>query len=159
MKISKKSITVQRQTLDEKIKPLNVLKKLARPRSGWIKAIRGALGMTTRQLGFRLGVTHQVILRMEKREMAGAVTLEALEKAAHAMNCKLIYAIVPNDSYSSLDEILDERAMGIARRIASGVDHSMKLENQSVNEKNKKEQIRRLANNLKANLDPRIWEE
>ncbi len=158
MKVAKKTTTLQRKTLEPKLNQLKLLLDITRPRSGWLKAIRGALGITTRQLGRRLGSTHQVILRQEEREITGAVTLESLDRAARAMGCRFVYALVPEPRYGSLEAILDERARSLARTLAKDVSHSMKLENQGVDIGNTEAQIERLAQDLKAKLDPRIWE-
>src|SRR4051794_39688780 len=78
MKTAKKAVITQRQILESKVNSLKLLLDQPRPRSGWLKAIRGALGITTRQLGARLGTTHQVVVRQEERETKGTVTLESL---------------------------------------------------------------------------------
>ena len=46
-----------RKQLDKRLNILQNVDVLARPPRGWIKAIREALGMTTAQLGNRLGVS------------------------------------------------------------------------------------------------------
>ncbi|MEO5970060.1 MAG: mobile mystery protein A [Bdellovibrionia bacterium] len=158
MKVAKKTTINQLKAMENKLKPLKQLGELPRPRSGWLKAIRGAMGMTTRQLGSRLGTTHQTIMRQEEREILGAVTLDSLDRAARAMKCRLVYAIVPESQYGSLEAILDERAHALARRLAKGVDHSMKLENQGVDRVETEDQIESLAQELKSKLDPRLWE-
>jgi len=158
MKTSKKSVLTQRKILETKLKPYLELKELAPPRSGWIKAIRGALGITTRQLGNRVGTNHVGILRLEDRETQGAVTLKSLEKVARAMNCKVVYAIVPEGNYETLEAILDERANRLAERIIREVTHTMKLEDQSVTPEATQGHIQELASSLKTQLDPRLWE-
>lgn len=82
-----------------------------RPPKGWIRAIRDALGLTVRQLARRMGKTHSVVVRLEGSEAANTITLASLRAAAEAMDCTLIYAIVPNRS-------LTETARGRATAIA-----------------------------------------
>ncbi|HYX32018.1 MAG TPA: mobile mystery protein A [Oligoflexus sp.] len=156
MKLSKKNIQTQQKILDKKIKDLILLKNIPRPRSGWLKAIRTGLGISTRQMGERLGVTHQVILRMEKGEMEGSATLESLQKVAHAMDCKFIYAILPA-KHESLNALLEEKALILAKRITKEVSHSMKMEGQGVDHQSMDDQINQLAKELKEALDPRLW--
>jgi len=158
MKTSKKASHTQRKLLDTKLKSLETTRTLSIPRSGWIKAIRGALGLTARQLATRLKTDMSTIIRMESRETRGAVTLETLERTARAMNCRLIYAIVPDPSYTSLESILDERALDLAKKMAHQVSHSMRLEDQGVGAMTTEDQIKQLAEQLKAKLDPRLWE-
>lgn len=46
-----------RRELDRKFAAANLDPIVARPRSGWIRAVRGALGMSQEALAVRLGVT------------------------------------------------------------------------------------------------------
>jgi predicted DNA-binding mobile mystery protein A len=103
--------------------------KLARPNQGWIRAIRQALGMTAEQLGRRLGVTQATLSGLEASEINGSIRLATLRKAAEAMNCTLVYALVPN---TSLEEIVQEQARKVAAEQLQPVEHTMLLENQSL---------------------------
>ena len=73
--------------------------------------IRDALGMTTAQFGRRLGVSQPRIIELEKSEVTGNVTLHTLQRAAEVLNCRLVYALVPE---RPLAEIVNERAALIA---------------------------------------------
>ncbi len=159
MKTSKKAAHTQRKMMDVKIAPLSPLMQSPPPRSGWLKAIRGALGITTRQLAQRLGVTHQVVIRQEERETTGGASLEYMDRAARAMGCRFAYAILPAHPHESLESILDQQAMKLARRLAETVTHTMRLEDQGVTGDTTTQQIRELAQELKAKLDSRIWDE
>ena len=157
MKSNKKALLNQREIIEAKVHHWMGVAKERMPPSGWISAIRGALGMTARQLGERLGVDHSGILRLEKREQDGAVTIEMMKRAAAAMNCKLVYAIVPQDHYESLNSIIDEQALKSAKKLAHTVEHSMRLEKQGVASDLTERQILKLADELKANFDPLLW--
>ncbi len=158
MKTAKTTTTSQRRVVEEKLKQLKSLVNTTMPRSGWLKAVRGALGLTTRRLAALLKTDMAAVVRMEKREINGAVTLESLDRVARAMGCRLVYAIVPDIQYGSLESILDERARVLARKLAKDVSHSMRLENQGVDSSTTEAQIERLAQDLKTKLDPRLWE-
>ena len=60
--------------------------------------------MTTKQLADRMGIAQPNIMAIEDREVKQTISLETLEKAARAMDCKLIYAIVPNEDWSPKSE-------------------------------------------------------
>jgi predicted DNA-binding mobile mystery protein A len=94
---------------------------------------------------------------MEQRELRGTVTLEALSKAAAAMHCRLVYAIVPGEGYASFDKIVERQAMELARELGSATSHSMQLEDQAVSETETQRQVVDLMNKLKNQLDSRIW--
>ena len=157
MKINKKSLISQRTLIEKKLRPWTALRTDNIPRSGWIKAVRGALGMNTRQLAERVGVEQSNITRLEEREPSGKVTLERLAKAADAMNCRLIYAIVPNDRYSDLEAIVDERARDLAQQLVRTTEHSMRLEQQGAGDDDLAKEVDSLANELKSKMDSRIW--
>ncbi len=158
MKPKKNDLKKQRQILEKKLVPWFELSGEKRPPIGWIKAIRGALGITTGQLARRLGINQTGVVRYEQREAEGKITLETLNDVARAMHCKVVYAIVPDDGFQSLEEILNHQADVAAKAILKKVSHSMRLEKQEVSGKDKGSQQIRLANELKENLDSRLWD-
>jgi predicted DNA-binding mobile mystery protein A len=158
MKPRKNNLILQRELIEKKLRPWLLLRQDRKPGSGWIKAIRGALGMTARQLAERMEIAQPNVAAYEKREARGAITLEALEKAASAMSCKLVYAIVPNEEYESLNDLLDRKAEEAASSLSQTVSHSMALESQELSAEERRSSIERLAKELKNNMDPRIWE-
>ena len=143
--------------MDQKIQRWLDLRMDRRPPSGWLKAVRGALGLSARQLAALAGFDSASVFRLERREVQGTVTLGYLDRAAQAMNCRLIYAIVPNDDFGSLEAILDERAKAAAEKIFSQVEHSMRLEGQGSQDSRAQPEVESLARELKQGLDPQIW--
>ena len=128
----------------------------ARPQRGWVKAIREALGMTTTQLAARLGVNQSRIVRLESAEAKKGITLESLERAAHALDCQLVYALVPR---KSLSDIVNEQARKVAKARLVTTKHTMALEAQSVTEADNKEQLERLAKALAEKSPSSLWDE
>ncbi len=155
MKTNKKAIGLQRRIMDKKIQPWLLLRAEKRPPTGWLKAIRGALGISSRQLAQIVGIDSSAVIRLEERELDGKMTLELLNRAAQAMGCKVVYAIVPNDSDESLEAIVDSRARNVAKDLMQRVEHSMRLEDQGSTES--KIELEKLAQKLKDKMDPRIW--
>lgn len=101
-----------------------------RPSPGWIKAIREALGMTTRQLAERLGVVQSAIVAMEKSEASEGISIQTLRRAAEAMDCELHYVLVPR---KPLSRMVDQQAEKKARSEVGASAHTMALESQSTN--------------------------
>jgi DNA-binding transcriptional regulator YiaG len=60
--------SLQLQQLNSKMLGFTALKQVAMPPTGWIKAIRNALGMSMQQLGAKLNVSKQGVMDIEKRE-------------------------------------------------------------------------------------------
>ena len=121
-----------RSRLDERRKALGPVTRFALPVHGWIKAIRESLGMTTAQLAKRLGIRQPSVVAMEQSEARGAIELATLRRVAAALDCTLVYALVPN---KPLEAMVRERARAFARRRLEPVEHSMLLENQKVTAK------------------------
>ncbi len=117
-----------RQRLDQRLAALKPEDRFHPPPKGWIRAIRDAIGMTGGQLASRLGVRPQTIDAIEKSEAAGSIQLNTLRRAAEALDCALVYALVPR---TSLDSTVNQRARKIAVRDLQRVAHTMKLEAQA----------------------------
>ena len=83
------------------------------PDPGWIRTIRDALGMSSRQLAARMGLSQPAVSQLERSEVAGRIRLDSLRRAAAALECELVYALVPR---VALEETLDTRARALARR-------------------------------------------
>jgi predicted DNA-binding mobile mystery protein A len=97
------------------------------PRSGWIRAIRDALGMSTSELARRMGLSKGRIGQIERAEQDRSLTLDTLERAAAALDCRVEYVLVPR---RPLDELVRERARAKAAAEVAAVDHTMALEDQ-----------------------------
>jgi predicted DNA-binding mobile mystery protein A len=116
-----------RQRLDERLLPLKPEDRFVPPPKGWVRAIREALGMSGVQLAKRLHTKPQNIEALEKSEASGTIQLDTLRRAAEALDCRVVYALVPN---SSLEGAVRERARKIALRDLGRVAHTMALEAQ-----------------------------
>jgi len=118
-----------RKQLDQRLQAFAELKRTQPPMRGWIRAIRDALGMTGEQLARRIGVQKQRIVALEKGEIAGTATINSIKKAAEAMDCVFVYALVPRDS---LQANVERQAMKYAETMHATVQHSMVLEQQGL---------------------------
>jgi predicted DNA-binding mobile mystery protein A len=145
--------TLARWALDQQLQPLRKMEPLIRPERGWIRAIREAIGMTTGQFAKRLGVSQPRVAALERAEANEAVTLKSLRQAAEALDCVLVYALVPK---ASLDDIVKDRARHIADQQLARADQTMRLENQGVSRTRMERARKDLAEELMRN-DRRLW--
>ena len=127
--MGKSSRKRDRRILDNRFKAMPPVSTLRVPRDGWIKSIRESLGMSATDLGNRLGIARQSILALEKSESEGRIQIDSLKKAAEAMDCTFVYALVPN---TSLEDFVQRQIRKIANENLKKVSHSMKLEDQEV---------------------------
>jgi len=118
-----------RQQLGKKLQSFAALKDSPPPVRGWIRAIRDALGMTGEQLARRIGVQKQRVAALEKGEVEGTATINSMRKAAAAMDCVFVYALVPRDS---LESNVERHARRYAEKIHTTIQHSMTLEQQGL---------------------------
>lgn len=147
--------TTARKALDSKIASLPPLQKMQRPHKGWIRAVKEALGMSSRQLAARLGVSAPRITALEKSEVEETVTLASLRRAAEALDCALVYSFVPKGSF---EEVLQTRARRIAADIIGKVDHTMRLEAQNLQSDKLNEEIETLAAQILREQHKIIWD-
>src|ERR1700744_1157145 len=108
------------------------------PREGWVRLIRKAIGMTTAQLATRLGFNRSRVVKIEQAEPNGSLSVRTLQEVAAALNCNLVYALVPKEP---LREMIEKQAKKIAAKRLGRVAHSMLLEDQSVEAKAQQEQL------------------
>lgn len=101
--------------------------------------------MSTTELAARLGVSQSRIPAMEQAEVAGSIRLETLERAARALDCRLVYVLVPN---TSLEETVQAQARQKAAGHLRAVAHNMRLEDQTVADDGTADQVAELAARL-----------
>ena len=113
-----------------------------KPKEGWVRTIRTALGMSGSQLGKIMGLSRNRISVLERKEAEGTITLIQLQELAEQLNCDLTYALVPK---KRIEDIIDDRATEIVSRILELNSQNMILEGQSIDEDSQ----RRLFNQIK----------
>lgn len=145
---------LMREQVQEKLKCYADLASNEVPRKGWIRTLRDALGLSSAALAKRIGCSQANVVAMEKRERNKTISLEALEKVAQAMNCKLVYSIVPLEP---INKILEKQARKIAKQQIHILNRSMALEEQALTSKQVKQQENSLVEELlRGNLKD-IW--
>jgi predicted DNA-binding mobile mystery protein A len=138
-----------RSSLDERFKKLGPVSRYSSPVRGWIKAVREALGMTTAQLARRLGVKQPSVVAIEQSEAKGTIELATLRRVAEALDCTLIFALVPR---KPLEAMVRDRARNFARRRRGPVEHSMLLENQKVEDKDAEARLDEIVRDINPRL-------
>jgi len=140
--------------LDEALAPWRE-RTYTRPRVGWLRAIREALGMTTRQLAKAVAVAPSTAIAAEQAEARGDITLGTLQRYAAALGCEVQYALVPK---KNLQQVVEERAEDLARQEVDRVRHSMALEGQSTGSDHRTRQIDDLRRKLLEGRRSRLWQ-
>jgi predicted DNA-binding mobile mystery protein A len=86
------------------------------PRSGWIRSVREALGLSLADVGKRVGLHRQNVLSLQKSEEREQITIRNLRRIADAMDCELVYYIIPKQ----------KAIVGLARKCAAARHRSIK---------------------------------
>ena len=147
--------SLQFQQLNNKMLEFTSLQKVAIPPTGWVKAIRTAIGMSLQQLGNKLSVSKQAVLDIEKREKDGSITIKSLKEIARAMDMELVYGFVPNDG--SLDALIERRARELATSIVLRTANTMKLEDQANSKKRIEKAVKERAAAIKNEMPKILW--
>jgi predicted DNA-binding mobile mystery protein A len=142
-----------RSRLDDRFKEMGPASRFTPPVRGWIRAIRGALGMSSEQLAKRLGVRQPSVVALEQSEAKGTIELATLRRVADALDCTLVYVLVPN---KPLEGMVRDRARALARQRLAPVEHSMRLEDQAVGAKDSEAQLDEFVRTM--NLT-RLWDD
>lgn len=145
-----------RKHLERRLAPLRQQADFVRPPRGWIRAVREALGITTRQLAQRIGKGQSAVIAMEKSEARDTVSLGILRQAAEALDCTLVYALVPN---RPIEDTLRARASELASQRLARASHTMALENQGLDCAAREAERERLIEELLRGSIARLWDD
>jgi predicted DNA-binding mobile mystery protein A len=152
--MNKKSL--QLQQLNSKMLSFAHLQKTVPPPTGWLKAVRTALGMSLQQLSKRLSITKQSMQEIEQREKEGSITIKSLREAAKALDMELVYGFVPVDG--SLEELINRKAKELATQIVLRTSNSMKLEEQENSKERITKAIEERAAVIRNEMPKALWD-
>ena len=146
---------VLKQYQDKVNRAFQQLEGLSRPPSeGWLKTVRQALGMTGSQLASRLGVTKGRISQAESAELKGGVTLKTMTSMAEAMNCRFIYAVIPD---KEIEAVINDQAIKKAKARVKAASTQMALEAQALNRDKLDSEINRIASEIIDKMPSDFW--
>ena len=139
-----------------KINQLLDLGHISRPKEGWIRTLRKALGISGPQLAKRLTLSKSQVSQMERMEVEDRITLKQLRRVADSLECDLVYGLVPR---KPVDEMIRDRATFKAKELVSKADVQMKLESQQLSREQLDVQIRTEVERLMRDMPRELWED
>ena len=151
MSIKKIVIAQYQQIVDRAGSPVE---GFTMPKEGWMRTVRKALAMSGAQLGRRMGISRAQVSQMERGEVSGGITIKTMQKAAAALGCRFVYAIVPE---GSIEEVIETRARRKATAIVERTNKHMALEAQTISESKIKFEIDRLQQEFLNDLPSSLW--
>lgn len=139
-----------------KIDQLIDFKQITRPKEGWIRTLRKALGMSSPQLAVRLDISKSQASQMERMEAEDRITLKQLRRVADALDCDLRYALVPRQS---VEKMIRDRAKLKASRLVNKADVQMKLEAQQLSKEKLEQHIESETDRLLREMPRDLWKD
>jgi len=108
--------------------------------------------MSQAVLAERLGVSSAAVNKLEQAELRGGITIRKLAEVAAALDCTLVYALVP---HSTLEQTVAAQARNVAAEMLGYVARTMALEAQGIGDERKREAVDRYAQQLAASGN--VW--
>jgi len=99
-----------RMEMERRVRPLRRARQTRRPSEGWLRAMRQAVGIPLREIAECMNLTEKMVLQMERSEQKSSISLRRLEETARAMQCDLVYGLVP------WQRSLEDRALELVER-------------------------------------------
>jgi len=151
----KRHARLVREQLDATLARFGALREVTPPASGWIRAVRDALGMNGRQLADRLGEHRSRTKQLEQQEQAGSLTLKTMRRTAEALDCIFVYGIVPR---TSLEDTLRNRAREVAIKRLKRASQTMALEDQALNTAENKKILAEMIEKMVEAHTSNLWD-
>ena len=145
-----------REQYQHKLSQLVDINKLIRPKEGWVRTLRKALGMTGPQMAKRLAMSKSQASQMERMEAEDRITLKQLRRVADSFDCDLVYALVPR---KSIETMIRDRAKVKARQLAAKADVQMQLEAQQLSSEQLGAEIENEIDRLIREVPRSLWDD
>ena len=141
--------------VERAIEPFTTVKGASVPPGGWLRSIRESLGRSLRAQAEIAGISSVTLTKSERSEAEDRISLAQLRKLAAALDCELVYGLVPK---KPLHEMIEDRAELLAKQEILGVAHSMSLEDQRPSDAFIQRQIDERRKELLDGSWARLWQ-
>ncbi|MCB9094910.1 MAG: mobile mystery protein A [Halobacteriovoraceae bacterium] len=150
----KKIRNLQLKHVQEQLSALKKQDMVARPPKGWIRFIREALGMSSKALAKRAGISANTMSEAERAEISDSISLKRLKHLADSMNCDVVYYLLPREP---IREMIEKRARHLAEQKLRNVAVHMDIEDQAVGKEFIEERLQEEIEELK--YSKKLWDE
>src|SRR5664279_4737578 len=97
-----------RKRLDLEMRSYRQAGREKNPNNGLLRAVRQTLNIPVAEVAKKMGVNRSGVFDLEAREPKNTITLKSMSRMAQAMDCKVVYGIVPNGG-KKLEDLVEER--------------------------------------------------
>lgn len=116
--------------LDEEMVPFRRGAKQKHPTRDLLRAIRQSMSIPAQEIANKLGIGRTAVFEAELRESRRTISLQMLERMAAAMECEVVYGVVPLHGrtlqYMAVErlwrEVLGEGAAKASGQAAEGTE-------------------------------------
>jgi predicted DNA-binding mobile mystery protein A len=123
---------ILRSGLEQRLGPLKEAHASAqRPARGWLRAVREAIGLGQEVVAKKLTIKRQSYAQLETAEERGSITIASLQRAAEALDCELVYFVMPRATIAATYGELAQLHDPLFKHLQAS-EHSMALEGQAV---------------------------
>lgn len=144
-----------REQLEKTVDHLACIRQVQRPVKGWLRSVREAMGMSSKQFASRLGVSPPRVTALEKSEQSGSATIKTMCQAAEALNCVFVYAVIPREN---LESTVRRQAEALAKKRMHRVSHSMFLEAQQLTEAEQQRAFAAEVEKIMQTMPKELWD-
>jgi DNA-binding XRE family transcriptional regulator len=100
--------SMERKRLDEEMRPFRKAGLDKNPTNGLLRVLRKVLRVPIAEIAEKVGVARSTLFDFEVRELDCSITLRSMCRVADAMDCKMVYGIVPLHG-KTMEELVEER--------------------------------------------------
>jgi predicted DNA-binding mobile mystery protein A len=118
MAMEKETRERMRERLDEALYAFRLGRTAAGEVRGWVRTVRQVLEIPAVEFARRLGMCREEVYRLEKSEEGAHIQLDTLRRAAEALDCELVYALMPQRGTLGEMAAAERAARELARREA-----------------------------------------
>jgi predicted DNA-binding mobile mystery protein A len=108
-------MTHAQRALDMETRNYQAARRVQRPLRGWLRKVRKTLGFMAADMAKDLEISPSMVFQLERSEWKETITLKRLKEMAWAMECELVYCIVPREGK------FEDQLMVYAKRLARGM--------------------------------------
>jgi transcriptional regulator with XRE-family HTH domain len=94
--------------LDKEMRHYRLAAREENPTSELLRTVRKVLHVPMKEMAEKMGIVESALFQMEEREGTGSITMRSLDRMAGAMDCKVVYGVVPLNG-RTLEELAEER--------------------------------------------------
>jgi len=109
-----------RKRLDFEMRPYRRAGMTKDPTNELLRAVRQALRVPVAEIAQKMGVHHSAVFDLEAREPKNTISLRSMSRMAQAMDCKVVYGIVPRGG-KTFEDLAGERLWASVLGVDAGV--------------------------------------